>query len=156
MERIRRRRQYDAVEPENRLVVRTLEQRWETALADELRLKIEHERFLAEQPLPLTSDEHAAIRRLACDIPALWVAPTTTAADRQSIARLMLERVILTVQGDSELVLVECHWAGGMRTQHDLRRPVARLTQLSDHASLLARLQDLHAEGQKARPSRRS
>jgi DNA invertase Pin-like site-specific DNA recombinase len=97
----RARRQYDAVEPENRLVVRTLEQRWETALADELRLKVEHERFLAEQPLPLTPDEQASIRRLACDIPTLWAAPTTGAADRQAIARLMLERVILTVQGES-------------------------------------------------------
>jgi DNA invertase Pin-like site-specific DNA recombinase len=146
----RARRQYDAVEPENRLVVRTLEQRWETALADELRLNVEHKRFLAEQPLPLTPDEQVAIRRLAYDIPALWGAPSTTAAERQAIARLMLERVILTVQGESELVLVECHWTGGTRTKHDLRRPVARLTQLSDHASLLQRIRGLHAEGQKA------
>jgi hypothetical protein len=146
----RARRQYDAVEPENRLVVRILEQRWEIALADELRLKVEHERFLTEQPLPLTPDEQAAIMRLACDIPALWTAPSTAAADRQAIARLMLERVILTVQGESELVLVECHWAGGTQTKHDLRRPVARLTQLSGHASLLARIGSLHAEGQKA------
>ena len=146
----RARRQYDAVEPENRLVVRTLEQRWEAALADELRLKSDHERFLAEQPLPLTSNEQAMIRQLACDIPTLWAASTTTAADRQAIARLMLERVLLTVHGESEVVLVECHWAGGTRTKHDLRRPVARLTQLSDYEPLLARIRGLHAEGQKA------
>lgn len=146
----RARRQYDAVEPENRLVVRTLEQRWEAALADELRLKGEFERFLAEQPLPLTPDERAAIKQVACDIPVIWSAPTTTAADRQAITRLMLERVILTVQGESEIVLVECHWAGGTRTRHDLRRPVARLTQLSDHVSLLERIRELHAEGRKA------
>lgn len=92
----RAQRQYDAVEPENRLVVRTLEQRWEAALADEVRLKAEHERFLADQALPLTSDERAAIKRLASDIPTLWTAPTTAAADRQAIARLMLDRVVLT------------------------------------------------------------
>jgi len=146
----RAQRQYDAVEPENRLVVRTLEQRWEAALADELRLKAEHERFLAGQALPLTKDERAAIERLASDIPALWTAPTTTAADRQAIARLMLDRVVVTVQGKSEMVLVECHWAGGVRTQHALRRPVAHLTQLSDHAALLQRVHDLQAEGHKA------
>ena len=84
------------------------------------------------------------------DIPALWSAPTTTAVDRQSIARLMLERVIITVQGDSEQVLVDCHWAGGMRTQHELRRPVQRLTQLHDHAALLERLRELHADGLRA------
>lgn len=150
----RARRQYDAVEPENRLVVRTLEQHWEAALADELRLQAEHERFLAEQPLPLTVDQRAMIERLASDIPTLWAAPSTTPADRQAIARLMLERVIVTVQGESEVVLVECHWAGGTRTRHELRRPVARLTQLSDHAALLTRIRDLRAGGQKALVSR--
>ncbi len=146
----RAQRQYDAVEPENRLVVRTLEQRWEAVLADEVRLKAEYERFLAGQALPLTNDERAAIERLASDIPALWTAPTTTAADRQAIARLMLDRVVVTVQGKSEIVLVECHWAGGVRTQHDLRRPVAHLTQRSDHVALLQRIRNLHAEGHKA------
>jgi DNA invertase Pin-like site-specific DNA recombinase len=146
----RARRQYDAVEPENRLVVRSLEQRWETALAEEIHLKAEHERFLAVQPLPLTADERAAIKQLASDIPALWTAPSTAAVDRQAIARLMLERVVVTVQGESEAVLVACHWAGGVRTHHDLRRPVARLTQLRDHAALLARIGELHTEGHKA------
>jgi DNA invertase Pin-like site-specific DNA recombinase len=146
----RARRQYDVVEPENRLVVRTLEQRWEAALAEEIHLKAEHERFLATQPLPLRADERAAIEQLAADIPALWAAPSTTAVDRQAIARLMLERIVVTVQGESEAVLVECHWAGGVRTRHELRRPVARLTQLRDHMALLARVGELHGEGHKA------
>jgi len=100
--------------------------------------------------LPLTSDERVAIQRLASDIPALWAAPTTTAADRQAIARLVLDRVVVAVQGKSEIVLVECHWVGGVRTQHDLRRPVAHLTQHSDHAALLQRVHALHSEGHKA------
>ena len=146
----RARRQYDAVEPENRLVVRTLEQRWEAALSEELRLAAEHERFLAEQPLPLTPGERAAIEELASDIPAVWSAPSTTASDRQAIARLMLERVVVTVQSESEHVAVECHWAGGQCTRHDLRRPVARMTQLSDHAALMSRIRTLRDAGQKA------
>ena len=40
------------------------------------------------------------VRRLASDIPALWRAPTTTARDRQAIARLMLERVVILVHGE--------------------------------------------------------
>jgi DNA invertase Pin-like site-specific DNA recombinase len=146
----RARRQYDAVEPENRLVVRTLEQRWEAALSEELRLAAEHDRFLAEQPLPLSPGEQAAIEELASDIPALWSAPSTTAADRQAVTRLMLERVVVTVQGESEHVAIECHWAGGQRTRHDLRRPVARLTQLSDHTALISRIRALREAGQKA------
>jgi DNA invertase Pin-like site-specific DNA recombinase len=146
----RAQRQYDAVEPENRLVVRSLEQRWEAALADELRLQTEHQQFLAEQPLPLTPDERAGIERLASDIPAVWTAADTTAADRQAIARLMLDLITVTVKGESEAVLVECNWAGGVQTQHDLRRPVARLTQMSNHPALLQRIRDLHADGRKA------
>jgi hypothetical protein len=145
----RARRQYDAVEPENRLVARTLERRWEAALASELHLKADYDRFLADQPLPLSPAEQAAIRRLAEDIPALWAAPSTTAADRQAIARLMLERVVVTVTGESEKVAVACHWAGGVQTHHSLQRPVARISQLSTHAALLQRITDLHAAGTK-------
>src|SRR3954463_4712848 len=119
----RARRQYDAVEPENRLVARTLERRWEEALAAEQRLTAEYERFQARQPMPLTARERQEIARLATDVPALWCAPTTTAADRPAIARLMLERVVVPGEANSEKVPVTCHGAGGMRPSHILRRP---------------------------------
>ena len=143
-------RQYDAVDPENRLVARTLERQWERALAEELRLRAEHERFVATRPVPLTTAELEAIRRLTEDIPALWHAPTTTAHDRQAIARLLLERVVVTVEGESERVAVTCHWAGGVRTEHALTRPVKRLGQLSTCRALLGRIGDLHAAGSRA------
>jgi hypothetical protein len=143
----RARRQFDAVEPENRLVARTLERQWEQALSDELRLQAEHERFLAAQPLPLTAAELTTIRQLTEDIPALWHAPTTTARDRQAIARLLLERVVVTVEGASERVAVTCCWAGGVRTGHVLTRPVKQLVQLSTCQALLDRIGGLHATG---------
>ena len=146
----RARRQYDAVDPENRLVARSLERQWERALAEELRLRAEHERFVATRPVPPTTAELAAIRRLTEDIPALWHAPTTTAHDRQAIARLLLERVVVTVEGESERVAVACHWAGGVRTEHALTRPVKRLGQLSTCRALLERIGDLHAAGSRA------
>lgn len=142
-------RQYQAVEPEHRLVARTLERQWEDALAAEVTLHAEHARFLAEQPATLTAAEREAIRRLAGDIPALWRAPTTTAADRQAIIRQVVERVIVTVQGDSEQVEVQIHWVGGHGTRDRLIRPVARLDQLSDYPQLLARVAALHAEGHR-------
>jgi len=143
----RARRQYDQVEPENRLVARTLERQWEEVLAHEVRVRDEYERFLAEQPLPLTPAECARIRRLADDIPALWRAPTTTPADRQAIARLLLDRVVVTVEDDSERVSVICHWAGGTRTGHELQRPVQRLEQLSYFDALKERLGALDDAG---------
>ena len=136
----------DAVEPENRLVARTLEQRWEEALAEELSLTADYDRFLATNR-SLTPDERWPSAASPQDIPALWHAPTTTAADRQAIARLMLERVVITVEGGSEQVRVECHWAGAEQTEHQLVRPVKELRQLSGYTELMARVEALHGTG---------
>jgi hypothetical protein len=108
-----------------------LERQWEEALATELELTTDHERMLAQQPAALTASERAAIRRLATDIPALWRASTTTSEDRQAIVRVLLERVLVTVEYDSETITIEYHWAGGHRTQVRQIRAVARLEQLS-------------------------
>ena len=95
------RRRYEAVDPQNRLVARTLERDWEAALAAEQALRSDHERALSREPERLSEEDRAAVRRLAEDIPALWHAPSTTAHDRQTIARLMLERVVVLVHGET-------------------------------------------------------
>lgn len=141
-------RQYHAVEPEYRLVARTLERQWEEALATEGHLQADYTRFQAEQPATLTVEEEQAIRRLATAIPAFWQAPTTTAADRQAIVRQLLERVVITVRGESEQVEAQIHWLGGYATQATLIRPVARLDQLSYYPQLVARVIALHAAGE--------
>jgi DNA invertase Pin-like site-specific DNA recombinase len=140
-------RQYQAVEPENRLVARTLERQWEEALAEAERLQADYTRFLAVQPTTLSSAERDAIRRLASDIPALWRAQGTTDVERQAIIRQLVDRVVVTVQGESEHVAVQVHWVGGHRTEATLIRPVARLEQLSYYPQLLARAAALYAQG---------
>lgn len=142
-------RQYHAVEPENRLVARTLEQHWEQALAAEATLQAEYARFQAQQPARLSTQEQAAIRQLAEDIPTLWRASSTTAADRQAIIRQVVERVIVTVQGETEKVELQVHWIGGHGTRATLNRPVARLEQLSYYPQLLQRVAQLHHQGLK-------
>jgi DNA invertase Pin-like site-specific DNA recombinase len=134
----RARRQFNAVEPENRLMARSLERQWEQALAEEVRVQAEYERFLATQPRSLTSAEQDAIRRLTDDIPALWQAPTTTAQDRQKITRLLLDRVVVTVAGRSEQVQLVCHWAGGEQTEHQCQRPVRTMEQLTGYREIMA------------------
>ncbi|WP_250265999.1 recombinase zinc beta ribbon domain-containing protein, partial [Rhodovastum atsumiense] len=144
------RRRYEAVDPENRLVARTLERDWEAALAAEQALQAEHARELARQPTRLDAAEMEAIRRLAADVPALWHASTTTPADRQMIARLMLERVAVRVDGNSEHVEVTCDWAGGVQTHHALIRPVQRFEQLRGFDQLLTTIRDLRRQGRSA------
>src|SRR5207237_9712269 len=68
----RARRQYDAVEPENRLVARTLEQQWEEALRQQQRLQEDYDRFRYEQPHGLSGAEREHIRALSADLQELW------------------------------------------------------------------------------------
>jgi hypothetical protein len=80
-------RQYNAVEPEHRLVARALERLWEDVLAAEAQVQAEYTRFHAQQPPTLSAQDREAIRRLTTDIPVLWAAPSTTNAERQAIIR---------------------------------------------------------------------
>jgi Recombinase zinc beta ribbon domain len=144
------RRRYEAVDPQNRLVARTLERDCEEALTAEQVLRDDHQRALTRQPERLTEQDKAAIRHLAEDIPALWRAPSTTARDRQTIARTMLERVVIDVHGATERAELACHWAGGVVTKHDLVRPVRRFEQLENFDRLLARVTETQLEQSRA------
>jgi hypothetical protein len=143
-------RQYQAVEPENRLVARTLEQRWEEALCQQRQLQDEHDRFLQEQPPQLRDDERTRIKTLSADLPALWNAPATTAADRKEIVRLLVERVVVHVRPDSEHVDATIHWRGGCVTSHELIRPVLHYEQLRDYARLIDRVTGWWRDGNTA------
>jgi DNA invertase Pin-like site-specific DNA recombinase len=136
-------RQYQACEPENRLVARELERRWEEALRQQRQLDEEYERFERAAPAELSDKALSSIRALASDLPAVWSADTTTPADRQRIARLLLERVAVTVDKGSERVEVRLHWSGGQQTEHTVTRPVRRYCQQSAYPRLVSRLKEL-------------
>jgi Recombinase/Recombinase zinc beta ribbon domain len=136
-------RQYHAVEPEHRLVARTLERAWEEKLEVQQQLEEEYHRFLQQQPRGLSDAERTAIRHLAADIPALWQAATTTAADRKELVRQVVERVVVAVQGASEQVQLRIHWVGGGQTEGVLTRPIARFADRSDYAALCERVRTL-------------
>jgi hypothetical protein len=143
----RARRQYDAVEPENRLVGRTLEQAWEEQLRSLQQLDQEYNRFHQDQPRQLSEREREQIRYLATDLPVLWQASNTTDEDRKQILRQVIEQVSVNVEGDGEWVEIRVHWAGGQQTYSRIRRPVAGTSQLSRWSELKAQLQELKSKG---------
>lgn len=143
----RARRQYQLVEPENRLVARQWEREWEEKLRTQQHLQEDYERFTGTQPRLLSEAERVAMRQLAADIPALWHATTTRAAERKEILRHVVERVVVEVQGESEQVHVRLHWVGGMHTAGELIRPVACWEQLSYYPQVCHRVRALAAEG---------
>lgn len=142
-------RQYNASEPENRLVTRTLEKKWEEALSEQEKLKQAYAKFVAEQPPTLSLVEREAIRQLSSDIPALWSSPTTTQQERQEIIRLLIEKIIVTIEGKTEKVNVEIHWMGGHKISVPFIRPIGKMEHLSYYNELLNRAATLRDEGKE-------
>lgn len=116
-------RQYDAADPENRLVTSELEARWNKALAraGEIEAKIAKHRTVAPQPIPMSASQVAA---LAGNLRAVWTAPTTDARLKKRIVRALINEVVADLDdGTSEIVLI-IHWVGGVHTE--LRLPKRR------------------------------
>jgi DNA invertase Pin-like site-specific DNA recombinase len=140
------RRQYAAVDPEYRLVARELERRWDEALRADEQLQADYVRFQRDCPTQLSPRESEQIRELSQDLPALWRADTTTPEDRQRVARLLLEQVTVTIEGQTDRVDMELRWAGGFVSRLALSRPVQTYEQLSNYDELVARIGALRAQ----------
>ena len=107
-------RQYDAVDPENRLVAGDLERRWNERLADVARL-VDELRILREnQPPAITDAERMEISALGAQLPRLWNHPAASAATRKRILRTVLEEIVVTVEPGQ--LLLKLHWNGGDHT----------------------------------------
>jgi excisionase family DNA binding protein len=113
----RAQRQYDACEPENRLVARTLEARFETALGELERERHKLAELDSRRPEPLTPAERQALAQIAADLPRLWAAPTTTDRDRKELLRTLIGEIVVTVCDTPRRAQVEICWEGGARTQ---------------------------------------
>ena len=140
-------RQYQSVEPENRLVARTLERRWEDSLCQQRQLREEYDRFLVSTPASLSDSDAERIRAATQNMSALWNAPHTTPEDRKAIVRCLVDQVVVHVEQNSEHVDVSIRWHGGFTSQHQIVRPVGRYTQLRDYDLLIASIKTLHQEG---------
>jgi DNA invertase Pin-like site-specific DNA recombinase len=108
------RRQYDAVDPANRLVAGELERRWNDALQTVRRIEGEIASIVAAKPPPLTEQERQQLMQLGADLDLAWSHPAATAATRKRILRTALNEVVVRKEGAViELVL---HWNGGDHT----------------------------------------
>jgi len=113
-------RAFCAVEPENRLVARSLEARWEaklTALTE------------AEQALEAARDTlpplpgRAELEKLAADLPALWNAPATSPKDRKRLLRTLIADITLLPEQRPDQVRIGIRWHTGATDELTARRP---------------------------------
>jgi DNA invertase Pin-like site-specific DNA recombinase len=113
-------RQYDAIEPENRLVAAELESRWNVALeaVEELKQRINEAQ---QQPVLVPSDrEH--LLALGRDLPAVWEHPEATTSLKKRILRTVLEEIVISVGEDESNYILRMHWVGGAHTEVSVRR----------------------------------
>ena len=113
------RRQYDAVEPENRLVAKNLEQRWNEALARVSRLQDAMAALEPSSPT-LSDQDQAALAQLALDLPRLWQHEAAPFDLKKRIVRAVIKEIVVTVEATKLRVLI--HWHGGQHSALDLRK----------------------------------
>jgi hypothetical protein len=147
----RARRQYDAVEPENRLVARSLERVWEERLRRVDQIEHEYNAWRREQAVTISESDRQEILGLGADLPRLWNATTTTSADRKQIIRLVIKEVTLDQKLRRGYVWFRIAWQTGSTSDHWLQRTVQSYAQHADQDRLRQRIIELNGKRWMAR-----
>ena len=128
----RAQKQYDAADPDNRLVADELEWRWNEALqhVHELEQQIEPQGHRQEPALPARPEEFA---ELAAELEAVWQHPDADARLKKRIVRTLIREVVVDVDAAAGEVILVIHWKGGVHTE--LRLPRRRRGQNSQQTS---------------------
>jgi DNA invertase Pin-like site-specific DNA recombinase len=141
----RARRQYDQVEPENRLVARSLERVWEEKLRQQEATEQAYQAWQREQAGPLSSEERAAVLSLAENFGRVW--RIADAIERKRIVRLVIRDVALDQSRDRGLVRVRITWQTGAISEHQVQRRVRSYGVCESTPVLQKRLRELARAG---------
>jgi DNA invertase Pin-like site-specific DNA recombinase len=114
------RRQYDAVDPTNRLVAGELERRWDEALQSVAKIEGEIAAMIARRPPPLGEPERQQLMALGADLERAWSHPAATAATRKRILRAAISEII--VHRDGAIIHAVLHWQGGDHTELQVKQ----------------------------------
>jgi DNA invertase Pin-like site-specific DNA recombinase len=114
----RARRQYDQVEPENRLVARDLERHLEERLREVKRIDEEYASWKKGREVSWNAAQTDELRELVKDVRKLWSAESTTNEDRKELLRLLIEDIWLFTNRDKREIEVKILWKGGSQTIH--------------------------------------
>jgi DNA invertase Pin-like site-specific DNA recombinase len=117
-------RQYDACEPDNRVVARALEKRWNDRLSELERLDSEYQDFKRVQRVELSDVDRQRILALAADLPRLWRAKTTDDRDRKMLLRMLIKDIsVRSVDVPSPSLRAKILWHSHAVTELDIERP---------------------------------
>jgi len=148
------RRQYEAVDPDNRLVARELERRFEKALSESEKTESEAGEHLQALQEPLSASEEEQLKSYANDVATLWAASTTRPQDRKRIANCLIESVVVTVDPQSTTLKAIIHWKGGEETTVEVpkgKTGIHRYVSPPELVELIRTLADEFSDAQIAR-----
>jgi hypothetical protein len=119
----RGRRQFDAVDPANRLVAGELEARWNEALARvaELEARLVE---LDDQHVPLSQEERQRLLELGSGLSKLWRHPGATVDLKKRLLRTVLQEIVVNSHDDPPRYELRLHWKGGVHTELSVARNV--------------------------------
>jgi DNA invertase Pin-like site-specific DNA recombinase len=140
-------RQYQAVEPENRLVARSLERQWEEQLRAVETVEKEYHAWKCSRFGTFSQADREAIVALGSDLPALWHAPTTTSAERKQMLRLVIREVIVVSSRIGGQVWVQINWQTGASEQFWYQRRVSSYAVFAGTQALEQHVRELNAAG---------
>jgi DNA invertase Pin-like site-specific DNA recombinase len=142
-------RQFNKVDPDNRLVAAELERRWEIALS-EVRAA---EDALAQQSSPQAIGQMGIgkamlgkIVNLAGHLPHIWTDPATTDAQRKALLRCLVDKVVLD-RGEHDLAVVRIVWRGGAVSNLDVKMKVNSVAKLTRGTEMRNRALELAGSG---------
>jgi DNA invertase Pin-like site-specific DNA recombinase len=144
-------RQYQAVDPDYRLVAAELERRWEAALQAAAEAREAAERFASQPPAPrLPPEMSAQLRDLGRTLPALWAQGQFTLAQQKELVRSLIRRVIVTrpVPATVEAKVV---WVSGAVTPLQVHPPILRQSEICGYERFVERVLTLGAAGYQDR-----
>ena len=139
-------RRYEVVDPHNRLIASTLEQRWNDAAQRVLDLETEFANFQRQTLRTISAEQKRQILQLAGDFPRLWTAPTTEARDRKRMLRLLIQDITVVKGPEPKLLKLQIRWQGGATEVVVLQLPPNRADALRYSATIIDRVRDLARE----------
>ena len=119
-EATRAQRQFDAVDPDNRLVVDELERRWNERLMVVAQLQADLSRLAATPESEMTPQRHQALIDIGGDLPRAWNHPNAGSESRKRILRAVIKEIVVCLT-DTQLEL-KVHWQGGDHTEMNVVR----------------------------------
>lgn len=140
-------RRYKAVDPDNRVVARTLEREWEETLLEVERTEREYQQVREREKVELDDADRARVLALAKDLPRVWSAPSTTNAQRKNLLRTLVTEVTLTpIDVPRRQTRIQVMWVTGAVSELAVDRP-SRKTVHATPAEAVDRIRDLVEAG---------